>query len=109
MKEFLESIYNFFVVNDFPTLLESIRGLEWKDVVRNAYVWLIGLPIIVILAWRKKTKVFVALLSFILFLVLIQHTLAPPGVQMPLKDLLTFFAGAMVIIGINVYFLFIRD
>ncbi|MCE5334189.1 MAG: hypothetical protein LLG06_06335 [Desulfobacteraceae bacterium] len=109
MKEYLQRILNFLAENDFQKLLESVRGLNWIDVVQSLYFWLIGVPIIIALLWRKKTKTLVALVTAVLFVILIQYTLGAPGEQMPLKDLLAFFGGAVALIGIYLYFLFIRD
>ncbi|MHC1729851.1 MAG: hypothetical protein AB9866_28260 [Syntrophobacteraceae bacterium] len=109
MKEFFLRIYEFLAANDFPTLLESVRQMEWKEVSRSIYTWLIALPLLVYLIWRKKVKTIVFLATSVLFIVLLQYTLSPPGQSLPLEDLLKFLGGAVALVGINFYMIFIRD
>ena len=109
MKEYPLRVWNFFVTHDFPTLLEAIRQLQWSDVLRSAYTWLIVLPILAALFWTKSIKILVALVSLVAFLLLLQYTLPPASDKMALSDLLTFLGGFAAIAAINLYFIFIRE
>lgn len=109
MKELLNSIYDFLATHDFLTLLEAIRKLEWSQMARSAYTWLIILPFLTYLLWTKKFKIITAIASFFLFLLLIQKTVGPAGETLSLHDLLIFLSGAVVLIGLNLYLLFIRE
>ncbi len=109
MSEFFQRIFEYLKANDFPTILESIRQLEWSVVSRSIYTWMIALPIIIFLVWRKKVKTIVFLATSILFILLLQTTLSPPGESLPLEDLLKFLGGAVVLLGVNFYMIFIRD
>jgi len=109
VKELLHHIYDFLVTHDFPTLLESSRKLEWSQVARSYYTWLVALPILIFLIWTKKFKIITAIASFILFLLLVQRTIAPAGDTLSLTDLFTFLGGAMALFGINIFFLFVRQ
>jgi len=109
MKEFLNRIYDFLATHDFPTLLGAIHDLEWRQVGRSAYTWLIVLPLLIYLLWTKKYKLITAIASFLLFLVLLQNTLSPAGDTLSLHDLLIFLAGASALVGLNLYMLFIRQ
>ena len=109
MKELLNRIYDFLASHDFPTLLEAIRKLEWSQVAISVYTWLIVLPLLIYLLWTKKYKIITAIVSFFLFLLLIQKTLAPAGEALSLHDLLIFLSGAVVLIGLNLYLLFVRE
>jgi hypothetical protein len=109
VSEILHRISDFLATWDFPTILEAIRKLEWGQVARSAYTWLIGVPILIFLLWTKRTKVLIAISSFFLFLLLIQRTIPPAGEMLSLHDLLIFVAGAVALIGFNFYFLFVRQ
>ena len=76
---------------------------------RSAYTWLIILPILIYLLWTKKYKIITAIVSFFLFLLLIQKTLSPTGETLSLHDLLIFLSGAVALIGLNIYLLFVRQ
>ncbi len=109
MKEVLNQIYDFLRSHDFPTLLEAIRKLEWSQVAKSPYAWFIIVPILTYLLWTKKYKTVTAIASFFLFLVLMQKTLASAGATLSLEDLLTFLSGAVVLVGLNLYLIFIRQ
>ncbi len=109
MKEFFNSIYNFLAVNDFPTLLAACRKLEWSQVARSPYTWLIVLPILIYLLWTKKFKIFIGIASFFLFLLLVQQYLPNTNENLSLHDLLIFLGGAVALIGLNFYLFFVRE
>jgi hypothetical protein len=109
MNEYLQRAYNFLVVNDFPTLLESIRQLKWGEVVRNPVVWLIVTPIVVALVWKKRFKLMVAFASFAALILLLQFTLPPAGDKIPLNDLVIFCGGALGLVLLNLYLLLVRE
>lgn len=109
MKEFMHSVYNFFVTNDFPTLLEHLRGMEWNVILRSVYTWMIIVPFMGLLIWTKSVKTIVAIVSLGLFVVLLKTSLAPAGEAMPLHDLLMFMLGTFSLAAVNLYFLFIRQ
>jgi hypothetical protein len=109
MKEFLQKIYNFLVVNDFPTLLESIRQIKWADFIKNPLAWLIILPITVALVWTKRFKIIAAIASFAAFLLLLQNTLPPMGDKIPLNDLVIFCGGAFGLVFFNLYIFIIKE
>jgi Na+/citrate or Na+/malate symporter len=109
MNDLLQRAFNFLAVNDFPTLLESIRKMTWGGLVRNPLAWLVVLPIVIALVWTKSIKLITVLVSLILFICLLQFTLPPMGDKIPLHDLLIFCGGAMALILLNLYLLFIRE
>ena len=109
MKEFLNHIHDFLAAHDFPSLLKDIHDLGWHQVATSAYTWLIVLPLLIYLLWTKKYKLIIAAASFFLFLVLIQHTLSPADETLSLHDLLIFLSGAVCLVGLNLYLLFVRQ
>jgi len=109
VTQLLNHIYDFLVKYDFPTLLESARKLEWSVIARSPYTWLIVLPILIYLVWTKKYKIIAAVASFFLFLLLIQKTVSPVGDTLSLHDLMIFLGGAVVLVGLNIYLIFVRQ
>lgn len=109
MSEILHRVSDFLTTWDFPTTLEALRKLEWGQVARSAYTWLVVMPILIFLLWTKKYKVLIAISSFFLFLLLIQRTIPPAGEMLSLHDLLIFVGGAAGLVGFNFYFLFVRQ
>ncbi len=109
MKEYLLRMYDFLAANDFPTLMESIRQLDWRVVLKSGYTWLIAAPILIFILWTKRFKILIAFASLAGFLLLLQYTLPPAGEKIPLNDLLVFIGGSMGLVGLNLYLLFIRE
>ena len=109
MKEILTRVYDFLAAHDFPMLLEAIRKLEWSQMAKSPFTWLIVMPVMVYLLWTKKFKTTTAIVSLWLFLLLVQKTLTPEGETLSLHNLLIFLSGAVALVGLNVYFLFIRQ
>ncbi len=109
MKEYLQHIIDVLAAYDFPTVLEAIRQLEWSEVAKSFYTWLIVLPLLTFLLWTKKFKALLCLISCVLFVVLVQRTIAPVGQTLALHDLFVFFGGAVALIGFNLYLIFIRE
>jgi hypothetical protein len=105
----LHRLLDFLASNDFPSLLESVRKLEWSQVIRSPFTWLVAGPIVIGLFWTKSYKILTATVSFFLFLLLIQKTLSPAGETLSLHDLLIFLSGTVALVGINFYFLFVRQ
>jgi len=109
VTELLNHIYDFLATHDFPTLLESTRKLEWNQIARSGYTWLVVLPILIFLIWTKKYKIMASIASFFLFLLLIQKTVSPAGDTLSLHDLFIFMGGAVVLVGLNIYLIFVRQ
>jgi len=109
VKEYWDHLVKFFVAWDFPTILNAVRQLDPKAVIRNPYVWLVGVPILGLLVWKRRFRTLLALGSFVAFLFLAQATISPPGETMPLRDILTFVGGTLGLLVVNLYFLFVSE
>jgi hypothetical protein len=109
MNEFLQRAYNFLVVNDFQTILEAIRQMNWGNVVKDPIAWLIVAPIVVTLIWKKCIKTMTAMASLVAFIVLLQYTLPPMGDKIPLHDLVIFCGGAFGLVLLNLYLLLVKE
>lgn len=109
VKDLPHRLHEFLATNDFPTLLAAIDKFEWGQIVRSIYTWAFALPIFIYLVWTRKFKAIIALVSFALFIVLIQKTLAPAGDTLALNDLLIFVGGVAALVGLNFYMIFVRQ
>jgi hypothetical protein len=109
VKQLLQSIHDFLTANDSATLLDAYRKVEWSQVARSPYTWFIILPLVIYLFWTKKYKIITAIVSFVLFLVLLQRTVASSSEMLSLHDLLIFVSGTVVLIGVNLYLIFVRQ
>lgn len=108
MKELLKRFYDFLVANDFDTLLLAAGKLDWSQVAKSAYTWLIVIPLLIFLLWTKKFKTLIAIVSSCAFILLIEKTLSHTSGTLALNDLMIFLAGAIALIGLNIYVLFVR-
>jgi hypothetical protein len=109
LKELWDQFADFFAKNDFQSLLEMIRQVEWKEVLRNFYVWATAVPILAFILITKKIRLLVFIISLGLFVVLLQIVLPEKGQQLPLLSLLQFIGGVFVLVVVNLYFLFMRE
>lgn len=107
--DFPHQLYNFLVVNDFQTLLETIRQMNWGNVVKDPITWLIVAPIAITLVWKKCFKIMTAMASFVAFILLLQYTLPPMGDKIPLHDLVIFCGGAFGLVLFNLYIFLVKD
>jgi uncharacterized membrane protein len=109
MQNLFKPVIDFLAANDFPTLMESIRQLQWSDVLKSIYTWLIFIPPLTAIVWTKRFKFLLTLASLVIFVVLLQYTLPPPDKKIMLDDLVEFLGGTFVLVATNIYFLIIRE
>ncbi len=109
MQNLFHRFIDFLAANDFLTLMESVRQLDWHNALKSGYTWLIVFPILVAIVWTKRFKFLLAMVSLVLFVVLLQYTLPPPDKKIMLDDLVTFLGGTFALVAANIYFLFIRE
>ena len=109
MTELWGKFADFFAKNDFRTLLEMIRKIEWSEMLRNFYFWAAAVPFLVFILKTKKIRLLVFLISVGLFVVLLHTVLPEKGEPLPLYNLLQFIGGVFGLVVVNLYFLFMRD
>lgn len=107
-KKIWEMFVNFLVTYDSHKISELMSKLKWEEVLKNPYVWLIGLSSLGYLVYRKAFKTLILIGSAVMFLFLVQATLPTSGQPIPLDELLTFIGGCVVLGVLNLYFLFMR-
>ena len=109
LKEMWTDFVNFLKEYDVHKLQEVVRHLNWGELASNPITWAVGIPVLGFILWKKMFKLLLLSVSFVLLIVLLQHTAPAPGQPMPLNNLLTFLGGAVAIIAVNAYFLLIRE
>ncbi len=109
LHEFFTSIYKFLAAQDIETISREAGKFSLATAAKSPYTWLIGAPILSYLLWTKKFKAIIAIVSFFLFVLLLQHTVLDTKGTISLDDMLRFIGGATALIGINLYLLFIRQ
>jgi hypothetical protein len=108
VKKIWEMFVNFLVTYDSHKISDLMSNLNWERVIRNPYVWLIGLSSLGYLVYKKAYKSIILIASVGVFLYLVQVTLPPSGQSIPLDKLLTFIGGCLFLGVLNLYFLFMR-
>lgn len=104
-----EKIVTFLKENDIHTIGQTMQGLNWGDILKNPFFWLVALPLSGWIVWKKQFKLLILAGSFVAFTFVFQYALPSAGQEIGLPQLLKFLGGAVVIIGINIYFFFIRQ
>jgi hypothetical protein len=109
MKELFDKIINFLAQYDFTTLMKTFRQLQMDQVVKNPVVWIVAVPFVAFCLFKRQIKYLVIVVSLILFLFLVSNTLPEAGETISADKLVKFVAGAVGLIGVNFYLLFVRD
>jgi len=109
IKNYWEKFVKFLADYDARKIVESVQQLDWNEQLWNPYIWLIGLPLLIYLTWKRKFNILMLAGSFVVFIFLVQNTLPPPGGAIPLDKILIFLGGSVALLGVNVYFLIMRS
>ncbi|NLI82680.1 MAG: hypothetical protein GX443_13475 [Deltaproteobacteria bacterium] len=94
---------------DSHALSEAIRNLDWGAAVSDPVTWLIVLPPLVFCVFKKALRFLLLMGSLVALVFLLQHTMPPSGQSMPLNKLLEFIGGSLVLVVLNLYFLFMKS
>jgi len=108
-KKIWDTFIDFLVTYDSHRVSQLLDKLKFEEVLRNPYVWLIGLSTLGYLAVRKRFKSLLLIFSLIAFLYLLQITFPQSAQTVPLDKLLRFIGGCVVLGVLNLYFLFVRQ
>ena len=109
MSEYWNALTDFITKNDFRAVMEKAQHFDWAVILKSFYFWLITLPILGYLLKTRKWRILIFMVTFGLFLVLVKNVIPPPGQAIPLHSVLVFIGGALGLVVINIYFLFMRD
>jgi hypothetical protein len=94
---------------DSNKIAAVLREIDWAALARSPAAWIVGVPLVLLMIWKKQVKLMVLGISMVLFMALLQHTLAAPGESMSLEKLVQFIGGAIALAGVNLYFFFMRQ
>jgi hypothetical protein len=83
--------------------------MKWEEVLTNPYVWLVSLPLVGYMLWKKRFKTLVLLSSLAAFLYLVKVTFPPSETSVPLDRLLKFIGGTVALCVLNLYLVFVRS
>jgi hypothetical protein len=113
MLETLKNIWDGFVeflsANDANTLAEKAQKVDFAALLTDPLFWFVSIVLIGLAVWRKQIKLMVLAVSLVAFFFLLQMTLPSAGKALSLEDLVKFGGGTLALIGLNFYFLLIRE
>ncbi len=109
LKGYWDTFVDFLKTNDAATVGESMRQVDFAALLSSPLFWLIGIVILGLAIWRKQIKLMVLAISMVGFFFLLQSTLPVGGKSLSLDGLVKFGGGTLALIGINFYFLLIRE
>jgi hypothetical protein len=109
IKDMWTAFLKFLSEYDISKISEVIGQTKWSDVASHPMTWVIGIPLLGLVFWKKWYRSLMLAVSFVALILLLQYSSPGSGQEMSLEKLLTFLGGAVVLIGINAYFLLIRQ
>ena len=109
LEQYWKSFVDFLAEYKTEKISSVIRNLDWQELIRSPIVWVVTLSILGLIVWKQQFKLLILMASAVAFVVLLQFTMPPAGQSIQLTSLLQFAGGTMALLGINVYFLIIRN
>ena len=109
LQDLWEKFIGFLTTYDLRTISEAIRQIQWDEAMGNPMVWLVGVPILGLLIFRKQFRLLIMAASFVIFVYLLHYAMPAPGESIPLSEMLKFLGGCVVLVAVNLYFLFVRE
>ena len=83
--------------------------MDWDSLMLSPWLWAAGVALLVLVVWKRRVSFLILAVSFVLFVVLLKNSLPQSDQPMPLSKLLEFIGGTGLLIGVNLYFLVIRE
>ncbi len=109
LKSTWDGFVEFLTANDANTLAEKAQKVDFAALLTNPLFWLVSIVLLGLAIWRKQIKMMVLAVSLVAFFFLLQSTLPSGGKTLALEDLVKFGGGTLALIGLNFYFLLIRE
>jgi hypothetical protein len=103
-----QRVVHFLAEHDIHKIGHLIRQMDWQAQLRNPELYLVSLPLLALLLWKRKFRLLLALFSLGLFMYLLPFVLPQGNDYMPLRKLVFFAVITLVLVVINLYFLLIR-
>ncbi|MGA7875351.1 MAG: hypothetical protein WCA08_06775 [Desulfoferrobacter sp.] len=104
-----EKFVHFLAEYDSQKITETFRQLNWDEVLHKPLFWLIFVPVLGYLLWKRRFHTLLLIFSLVLFVALVLNTLPPAGQPIPLNKILTFIGGSVALVAVNLYFFFVRS
>ncbi len=109
LKNYWDGFVQFLTEYDSQKIMELLRSLDWNEIARSPIAWGLAISVVAYSLWKKQVRYLILGISLVLFVFLLQHTIPPAGENLSLSKLLTFLGGCVALMGVNVYFMFIRE
>jgi hypothetical protein len=109
IKNIWGSFVQFLSEYNVEKIVQAIQQLDWHALLTNPVAWMIAIPLLIFIIWKRRLNLLILFCSFIVFAYLLQNTLPPAGESVPLNKLLEFLGGSVVLLAVNIYFLILRE
>lgn len=109
LKNGWQGFVGFLTDNDSSTVMESIRKIDYNELLGSPLFWFISIVLLALAIWRKQVKLMLLAASAVCFVFLLQNVLPTSGQTLSLDGLLKFGGGTLAIVGVNFYFLLVRQ
>ncbi len=108
MRDLPEKVIAFLKEYDFHKIMEAFQTLDWGFLLASPIFWISGIVILTTLLLRRMFRLMMLAASIVAFMVLAKFALPPPGTEIHVNDMFTFFGGTAALVAINFYFLVVR-
>ena len=105
LKAIWTGFVNFLIEFNMEKVTERLRDLDWLKLLANPWVWLVVVVFLGAVLLKRAFKTLLFTVSLVLFAMLLQHTLPPPGESLALRSLLEFVGGTLALAVVNLYYL----
>jgi hypothetical protein len=103
-----QRVVNFLAEHDIHKIGSMIHQIDWQEQLLNPELYLVSLPLMTLLLWKRKFRLILAMFSLGLFIYLLPFVLPQGNDYVPLRKLVIFAVVTLVLVVINLYFLLIR-
>lgn len=103
-----ESLKKFLLEWDLLKVQEAVRDLDWGKVLATPAVWLVSVPVLGYMVWKRQFRMMLLLASLLVFTLMLPQMMPADGETIPFSKLILFLGGTLALVLINLYFLFVR-
>ena len=103
-----EALKKFLLEYDLLKIQEAVRDLDWGKVLATPAVWLVSVPVLGYMVWKRKFRMMLLLASLLVFTLMLPQMMPADGETIPFSKLILFLGGTLALVLINLYFLFVR-
>jgi hypothetical protein len=103
-----EALKKFLLEYDLLKIQEAVRDLDWGKVLATPAVWLVSVPVLGYMVWKRKFRMMLLLGSLLAFTLMLPQMMPTAGENIPFPKLILFLGGTLALVLINLYFLLVR-